>query len=124
MNTGALEGIKETGSYKMNDFYDKVYETTRLIPPGRVTSYGAIARYLGTGLSARVVGWALNGSHGREPFVPAHRVVNRNGLLTGKVHFQPPSAMQEMLENEGVIIVDEAVVNFKEHFWDPLKELG
>jgi methylated-DNA-protein-cysteine methyltransferase related protein len=108
----------------MNDFYDKVYETTRLIPPGRVTSYGAIARYLGTGLSARVVGWALNGCHGKEPFVPAHRVVNRNGLLTGKVHFQPPSAMQEMLENEGVIVEDDAVVNFKEHFWDPLKELG
>ena len=108
----------------MNDFYDKVYETTRLIPPGRVTSYGAIARYLGTGLSARVVGWALNGCHGKEPFVPAHRVVNRNGLLTGKVHFQPPSAMQEMLENEGVIIDDDAVVNFKEYFWDPLKELG
>ena len=108
----------------MNDFYDKVYETTRLIPPGRVTSYGAIARYLGTGLSARVVGWALNGCHGKEPFVPAHRVVNRNGLLTGKVHFQPPSAMQEMLENKGVIIDDDAVVNFKEYFWDPLKELG
>jgi len=107
----------------MNDFYDKVYETTRLIPPGRVTSYGAIARYLGTGLSARVVGWALNGCHGKEPFVPAHRVVNRNGLLTGKVHFQPPSAMQEMLENEGVIIEDDAVVNFEKHFWDPMKEL-
>ena len=88
-----------------------------------MTNYGAIARYLGTGLSARVVGWALNCSHGKEPFVPAHRVVNRNGLLTGKVHFQPPSAMQEMLESEGVIIEDDTVVNFKELFWDPLKEL-
>lgn len=108
----------------MNDFYEKVYQTTRLIPPGRVTSYGAIARCLGTGMSARVVGWALNCSHGMDPFVPAHRVVNRNGMLTGKVHFQPPSAMQELLENEGVVIDNDSVVNFKELFWDPLKELG
>ncbi len=107
----------------MNDFYEKVYETTRLIPPGRVTNYGAIARYLGTGLSARVVGWALNNSHQQEPFVPAHRVVNRNGLLTGKVHFHPPSAMQELLENEGITVEDDAVVDFNKHFWDPMKEL-
>jgi methylated-DNA-protein-cysteine methyltransferase-like protein len=108
---------------RMNDFYNKVYETVRQIPPGRVTSYGAIARFLGTGMSARVVGWALNASHGMEPFVPAHRVVNRNGLLTGKVHFQPRSAMQEMLENEGVIVDDDAIVSFDECFWDPNKEL-
>ncbi len=108
---------------RMNDFYNKVYETVRQIPPGRVTSYGAIARFLGTGMSARVVGWALNASHGMEPFVPAHRVVNRNGLLTGKVHFQPPSAMQEMLENEGVLVDDDAIVSFDECFWDPNKEL-
>ena len=107
----------------MDDFYTKVYETTRMIPPGRVTSYGAIARYLGTGLSARVVGWALNLSHGKEPFVPAHRVVNRNGLLTGKVHFHPTSAMQELLENEGIKVEDDAVVDFATHFWDPMKEL-
>ena len=107
----------------MNDFYDKVYATVRLIPPGRVTSYGAIARYLGTGLSARVVGWALNLSHGKEPFVPAHRVVNRNGLLTGKIHFRPTSAMQEMLENEGVKVEEDAVVGFSQLFWDPMKEL-
>jgi methylated-DNA-protein-cysteine methyltransferase-like protein len=107
----------------MNDFYEKVYEVTRSIPPGRVTNYGAIARYLGTGLSARVVGWALNNSHLQEPFVPAHRVVNRNGLLTGKVHFHPPSAMQELLENEGIIVEDDAVVDFNKHFWDPMKEL-
>ncbi|MCE1200128.1 MAG: MGMT family protein [Marinilabiliales bacterium] len=108
----------------MDDFYGRVYEVTRLIPPGRVTSYGAIARYLGTGLSARVVGWALNLAHDQEPFVPAHRVVNRNGLLTGKVHFHPPSAMQELLENEGVTVVDDQVVDFDRHFWDPIKELG
>jgi len=108
----------------MDDFYTKVYETTRLIPIGRVTSYGAIARYLGTGLSARVVGWALNNSHDQQPFVPAHRVVNRNGLLTGKVHFHPPSAMQELLENEGVMVEEDAVVDFAAHFWDPGKELA
>lgn len=107
----------------MNDFYEKVYATTRLIPPGRVTSYGAIANYLGTGMSARVVGWALNNSHTQDPFVPAHRVVNRNGLLTGKVHFHPPSAMQELLENEGVIVKNDQIVNFAGYFWDPMKEL-
>ena len=94
-----------------------------MIPPGRVTSYGAIARYLGTGLSARVVGWALNLSHEKVPYVPAHRVVNRNGLLTGKVHFKPPSAMQEMLENEGVKVEEDAVVDFGILFWDPFEEL-
>lgn len=107
----------------MNDFYEKVYEIVRIVPPGRVTSYGAIARYLGTGLSARVVGWALNASHGMNPFVPAHRVVNRNGLLTGKVHFNPPSAMQEFLENEGVSVENDQVINFKELHWDPRLEL-
>ena len=107
----------------MNDFYEKVYEIVRLVPPGRVTSYGAIARYLGTGLSARVVGWALNSSHGMDPFVPAHRVVNRDGLLTGKVHFNPPSAMQELLENEGVKVETDQVINFRELFWDPMIEL-
>jgi methylated-DNA-protein-cysteine methyltransferase related protein len=107
----------------MNDFYVKVYEVVRVVPPGRVTSYGAIARYLGTGLSARVVGWALNASHGMNPFVPAHRVVNRDGLLTGKVHFNPPSAMQELLENEGVKVDSDQVINFRELFWDPMIEL-
>ena len=97
----------------MDDFYAKVYEVTRMIPPGKVTSYGAIARYLGTGLSARVVGWALNLSHEQEPFVPAHRVVNRDGLLTGKVHFHPPSAMQELLENEGIVVENDAIVILK-----------
>jgi len=107
----------------MNDFYEKVYEIVRLVPPGRVTSYGAIARYLGTGLSARVVGWSLNASHGMDPFVPAHRVVNRDGLLTGQVHFNPPSAMQELLENEGVQVTNDQVIKFRELFWDPMTEL-
>jgi len=107
----------------MNDFYEKVYATTRLIPFGRVTSYGAIARYLGTTLSARVVGWALNNSHQQEPYVPAHRVVNRNGVLTGKVHFRPVSAMQELLENEGITVKEDSVVDFEKLFWDPMREL-
>jgi methylated-DNA-protein-cysteine methyltransferase-like protein len=108
----------------MSDFYQSVYEVVRLIPSGRVTSYGAIARYLGTAGSSRMVGWAMNLSHHQESYVPAHRVVNRNGLLTGKIHFGSPSEMQELLENEGVAIECDGVVNFQELFWDPMKELG
>jgi methylated-DNA-protein-cysteine methyltransferase-like protein len=108
----------------MSDFYQSVYEVVRLIPSGRVTSYGAIARYLGTAGSSRMVGWAMNLSHHQESYVPAHRVVNRNGLLTGKIHFGSPSEMQELLENEGVAIEGDGVVNFQELFWDPMKELG
>lgn len=107
----------------MSDFYHSVYEVVRLIPSGRVTSYGAIARYLGTAGSSRMVGWAMNLSHHQEPYVPAHRVVNRNGLLTGKIHFGSPFMMQELLENEGIAIEDDRVVNFQELFWNPMKEL-
>jgi methylated-DNA-protein-cysteine methyltransferase-like protein len=107
----------------VSDFYEQVYETARLIPTGRVTSYGAIARFLGSAGSSRMVGWAMNLSHHQEVYVPAHRVVNRNGLLTGKVHFTPPSAMQELLENEGITVADDQIVNFSSHFWDPMKEL-
>jgi methylated-DNA-protein-cysteine methyltransferase related protein len=107
----------------MSDFYEKVYETVKMIPLGRVTSYGAIAKYLGSTGSARMVGWALNVSHQQLPHVPAHRVVNRNGLLTGKIHFGYSTAMQELLENEGVKIVDDCVVDFERLFWDPGKEL-
>lgn len=107
----------------MSDFFTKVFEVVRLVPPGRVTSYGAIARYLGTGGSARMVGWAMNASHSYPVFVPAHRVVNRNGLLTGKHHFDHPNAMQELLEAEGLIVEDDRILNFKERFWDPGKEL-
>ncbi|MBK9392226.1 MAG: MGMT family protein [Bacteroidetes bacterium] len=106
-----------------NDFFTMVYEVTKLIPYGRITSYGAIARYLGSGKSARMVGWALNVCHSRTEFIPAHRVVNRNGLLTGKHHFGNSSTMQQLLANEGIIVEDDKIVNFRERFWDPLKEL-
>ncbi len=107
----------------MNDFFTKVYEVVKLIPPGRVTSYGAIAKYLGTAGSARMVGWAMNASHSHHEFVPAHRVVNRNGLLTGKHHFDTPNAMKELLETEGFIFEGDQIINFEERFWDPGKEL-
>lgn len=106
-----------------NDFFIRVYEVTRLIPCGRVTSYGAISRYLGTGRSARMVGWALNICHNDPYYIPAHRVVNRNGLLTGKRHFGNSSTMQQLLENEGLIVEDDRVLNFSEKFWDPSAEL-
>jgi methylated-DNA-protein-cysteine methyltransferase related protein len=104
-------------------FFDMVYDVTRMIPYGRITSYGAIARYLGTTGSARMVGWALNSSHSQPDFIPAHRVVNRNGLLTGKRHFGNSSTMQQLLENEGFIVKDDEVTDFKEKFWDPSIEL-
>ena len=104
-------------------FYDRVYEVVRLIPPGRVTSYGAIASYLGSGQSSRMVGWAMNNAHGQESYVPAHRVVNRNGLLTGKHHFGGPKVMQELLEAEGIRIMDDQIVDFEKHFWNPFTEL-
>jgi methylated-DNA-protein-cysteine methyltransferase-like protein len=107
-----------------NDFFARVYEVTSLIPYGRVTSYGAIARYLGTGRSARMVGWALNICHNNPEFIPAHRVVNRKGLLTGKNHFGNSSTMQQLLENEGLIVEDDCILNFGEKFWDPSVELG
>ena len=100
-----------------------VYKVTRMIPAGRVTSYGAIATHLGTARSARMVGWALNQSRFMEDFIPAHRVVNRNGLLTGKHHFGGSKVMQELLESEGVRIVDNKVADFEKIFWDPSKEL-
>jgi methylated-DNA-protein-cysteine methyltransferase-like protein len=108
---------------KDDSFFEKVYSIVSLIPRGRVTSYGAIAAYLGTKGSARMVGWAMNASHTHVIQVPAHRVVNRNGLLTGKHHFSGASVMQQLLENEGIEIVDDTVVRFDELFWDPGKEL-
>jgi methylated-DNA-protein-cysteine methyltransferase-like protein len=106
-----------------NDFFSRVYEVTRQIPYGRVTSYGAISRFLGTGKSARMVGWALNICHNDPEFIPAHRVVDRNGILTGKHHFGNSSTMQQLLENEGLIIEDDKILNFREKFWDPSSEL-
>jgi methylated-DNA-protein-cysteine methyltransferase related protein len=102
-------------------FFEKVYQVAKLIPYGRVTSYGAIANYLGAAGSARMVGWALNGSNKKE--VPAHRVVNRNGLLTGKHHFQGTNLMQQLLESEGIEVVDNKIQNFETLSWDPMKEL-
>jgi methylated-DNA-protein-cysteine methyltransferase related protein len=107
-----------------SDFFLLVYEVTKLIPYGRITSYGAIARYLGSGRSARMVGWALYGCHNMTEHIPAHRVVNRNGLLTGKHHFGNSTTMEQLLANEGMIIEDDVIVNFREKFWDPISELG
>jgi methylated-DNA-protein-cysteine methyltransferase related protein len=106
-----------------NDFFSRVYDVTKLIPFGRITSYGAIARYLGSGRSARMVGWALNACHNSEEFIPAHRVVNRHGLLTGKRHFGNSSTMEQLLENEGIIVEDDRIINFREKFWDPSTEI-
>lgn len=109
---------------KQNEhFFDLVYQVVRLIPRGRVTSYGAIGKYLGAARSARMVGWAMNASLKADEEVPAHRVVNRNGCLTGKAHFNPPSKMQEDLEAEGIEVQDDCIVDFKHVFWDPSIEL-
>lgn len=104
-------------------FFEKVFAVVQLIPYGRVTSYGAIARYLGTGGSSRMVGWAMNASHQMLQRIPAHRVVNRNGLLTGKHHFGGVDTMRQLLESEGVIVENDQIVNFKDIYWDPSKEL-
>jgi len=105
------------------DFFNNVYAVVRLIPYGRVTSYGAIARYLGVARSSRMVGWAMNNAHSQKEPVPAHRVVNRNGELTGKHHFSTPFLMQELLEQEGVKIKKDKIENFEALYWDPIKEL-
>ncbi|WP_340156348.1 MGMT family protein [uncultured Winogradskyella sp.] len=102
-------------------FFEKVYEVARQIPYGRITSYGAIAKYLGAGKSARIVGYAMNGSHGKD--VPAHRVVNRKGLLTGKHHFEGTNLMQQLLESEGVEVIENQIQNFETLYWDPVTEL-
>lgn len=104
-------------------FFNDVYDVVRLIPKGRVSSYGAIANYLGTKLSARMVGWAMNAAGLAEKPVPAHRVVNRNGMLTGKHHFPTPSLMEDLLKKEGVKVKDDVIVDFQKHFWDPSEEL-
>jgi methylated-DNA-protein-cysteine methyltransferase-like protein len=118
-----LKTVKPSGK-KDESFFEQVFEVVRLIPKGRVTSYGAIAAALGTKLSARMVGWAMNASHITKPKVPAHRVVNRNGLLSGKMHFAYPEQMQELLEKEGVKVVDNKVVDFSKLFWNPAEELS
>ncbi len=108
------------GSYS---FFEDVYDVVRRIPKGRVTSFGAIANYLGTKMSARMVGWAMNGAHNASPPVPAQRVLNRNGMLTGKAHFSTPTKMEELLAKEKVKVENDTVVDFEKLFWDPAKEL-
>ena len=118
--------MKKRSSARVGDnkgFFERVYEVTKLVPYGRITSYGAIARYLGVEGSARMVGWALNSSHTANGYIPAHRVVNRNGILTGKHHFGNSSTMQQLLENEDFTVKDDRVVEFRERFWDPSVEL-
>lgn len=103
---------------KEENFFERVYAVVKLIPYGKVTSYGAIAKVLGTARSARMVGWAMNASHSRSD-IPAHRVVNRKGLLTGKLHFDGTNLMQQLLESEGIVIKDNQILNLEEHFWEP-----
>lgn len=105
-----------------DNFFERVYDVVRMIPYGRVTSYGAIAKYLGAARSARMVGWAMNACHGRDD-VPAHRVVNRVGLLSGKHHFEGTNLMQQLLESEGVKVKENKIVKLEKYFWDPAKEL-
>lgn len=112
-----------TAKVKQTDFFEMVYQVVRLIPKGRVTSYGAIAKYLGAAKSSRVVGYAMNAAHSQKEKVPAHRVVNRNGLLTGKHHFSDPNEMQYLLEKEGVKVVNDGIVDFAKYYWDPADEL-
>ena len=120
----AEEKLKSVTPSGKNDsrFFEGVYDIVRQIPKGRVTSYGAIAAALGTKKSARMVGWAMNNAHQIKPRVPAHRVVNRNGMLSGKMHFAHPNQMQELLEKEGIVIKDDTVVDFRKIFWDPAEE--
>lgn len=122
-NTPPLKKVKPSGR-KDESFFDLVYSVVMQIPKGRVTSYGAIASALGTRMSARMVGWAMNAAHTADPSIPAHRVVNRTGLLTGRMHFRYPEEMQELLEKEGVKVEDNQVADFNKLFWDPLKELS
>ena len=115
--------VKPSGK-KEESFFEMVYEVARQIPKGRVTSYGAIAACLGTRLSARMVGWAMNGAGKVKPKVPAHRVVNRIGMLSGKHHFSPPGSMEKALRKEGIKVKQDRIIDFEKHYWDPVKELG
>ena len=115
--------MAEEGNKNLDSFFEQVYAVARLIPKGRITSYGAIAKYLGTARSSRMVGWAMNGAHTVRPKVPAHRVVNRIGVLTGKHHFGDPDRMKELFEKEGIKVKKDQVVDFKLLFWDPVIEL-
>ena len=118
-----LISVKPSG-LKDGDFFHQVYDIVRKIPKGRVTSFGAIAKCIGTGKSARMVGWAMNVSHLERPKVPAHRVVNSMGFLTGKFYFETPTKMEELLAKEGTKVVNDKVVDFKNKFWNPATELS
>jgi len=120
----AVKEEKPKSTVKEYSFFADVYDVVRQIPKGRVTSYGAIAAYLGTKLSARMVGWAMNAAGTARPKVPAQRVVNRNGMLTGKHHFPTPTTMEEMLKKDGVEVKNDTVVDFKKRFWDPVEALA
>jgi methylated-DNA-protein-cysteine methyltransferase-like protein len=109
---------------QQSDIYSLIFDVVRLVPPGRVTTYGAVAASIGLRSGARLVGYAMHASHGTKPEVPAHRVVNRKGLLTGRHHFSPPERMQQLLEQEGVLVVDNQVAEFERLFWDPALEAG
>lgn len=120
MPTSAFKNPPKPTATKLDaSFFESVYDVVRQIPKGRVTSYGAIARFLGSGKSARMVGWAMNAAHGQNPPVPAQRVVNSSGLLTGKFHFGPGNEMKELLENDGVDVVNDKVADYPKRFWDP-----
>ncbi len=118
-----LKTVKPSGK-KEESFFEQVYEVARQIPKGRVTSYGAIANCLGTKLSARMVGWAMNGAGKIKPKIPAHRVVNRLGILSGKHHFGEPDAMEKLLKKEGIKVENDTIIDFQKYFWDPAEELG
>lgn len=115
--------MKPSGA-RDESFFELVYEVVRQVPKGRVTSYGAVAACLGTKLSARMVGWAMNGAGRVRPKVPAHRVVNRNGMLSGKHHFETPVTMELLLNKEGIKVKDDKIIDFEKLFWDPIAELG
>jgi methylated-DNA-protein-cysteine methyltransferase related protein len=117
----AKNSKKEDGTFT---FFDDVYDVVRQIPKGKVTSYGAIGKYLGTAMSARMVGWAMNAAHNQKPKVPAHRVVNRNGMLSGRHHFATPTLMEELLAKEKIFVKDEKIIDFQKYYWDPSVELG
>ena len=123
MKKVAKDKIPQIAKTSSSSLYDAIYDVVRAIPKGRVSSYGAVAAAIGAASGARVVGYAMNTCGGVKPKVPAHRVVNRNGMLTGKHHFSPPEKMQQLLEKEGVEIKDDKVVNFTALYWDPIKEL-
>jgi methylated-DNA-protein-cysteine methyltransferase related protein len=124
LNKKPVKQEQPKSTQKEYSFFADVYDVVRQIPKGKVTSYGAIAAYLGTKLSARMVGWAMNAAHVAKPKVPAQRVVNRNGMLTGKHHFATPTTMEELLKKDGVVVKNDTVVDFKTKFWDPAEALA